>query len=126
MDKLDLDPTLFVSGSGIWHIVDGKSAGDPKRMLRSLIVGRTKDGRSYVVAFTDSDLAERFIERLNLPDAVPLPFLNQQAWLAFLEKLPEAGYEYIGFDPEPNGKIADFGSIDDLISRVREAIDGPE
>src|SRR5260370_37419129 len=125
MAELDFDPNQFAPANGIWHIIDRNSVGDPERVMRSLVVGKASGDRWYVVAFTDSDLAEQFIKRSNLPDAVPLPFLNQQAWLDFLEKLPERAYEYIGFDPEPNGKFADFGTIVDLISRIREALSGP-
>jgi hypothetical protein len=122
MNELDFDEGEFVPGECVWHIVDRKSLGNPVLILRSLVIGQTPKGQDYVIAFSDGDLAKRFIERAKIEDAIPYPFPTQLAWLAFLEDLPGFGYEYIGFDPEPTGKLADFGTISQLIKNVRDAL----
>jgi hypothetical protein len=123
MEDSAFDADTFTTGNGIWHVVDGnKLDSGPNELMASVATGTTKSGKTFVVAFTDKDLAERFVKMLGKQNLVLFPFPNEQLWLNFLEDLPGAGYEYVAFDPGEDGRFADFGTIAALIDRVRESI----
>jgi hypothetical protein len=56
-------------------------------------------GPKAVVAFTDEDLAERFLEALGDPEMVPPATGTPDALIELLENLRRAGYALIAFDP---------------------------
>jgi hypothetical protein len=119
------DDEAFATGTGIWHIVDRRGLDSREAMLNALATRTAADGQQYLVAFTDEDLAQRFIERSGDPNLEPFPFDSQVVWLNFLEDLPESGHEYIGFDPEGE-RFGDFGKIATLIDSIRESLSEPE
>ena len=70
-----------------------------KRVFR--IATLATRGKKAVAAFTDEDLAERFLETLGDPEMVPLATRTLEALLELLEYLRMSGYALVAFDPVP-------------------------
>jgi hypothetical protein len=120
VEELDFDPDRFVIVGPVWHVADRKSI-DPPTDTPGIAVGQMPGGREYVAAFTDRDLAERFIERMQNPDAVLFPVATPADWVNFLNFLSKTGHEYVALDPEP-GKRLTIARIGVLIKIVRESL----
>jgi hypothetical protein len=54
-----------------------------------------------VAAFTDEDLAERFLQALGDPEMVLLPTRTPDMLIELLEDVQSAGYVRVAFDPCP-------------------------
>lgn len=118
MEELDYDPERFSIVNPVWHVVDRKSIPDGPPLFAT---GEGSDGRQYVVAFTDIDLAQRFIERMGHPDAVAIPMPKPSNWIDILENLTGQGHEYVAIDPEPGRRLRIY-SIPELIEHVRNML----
>jgi hypothetical protein len=60
-----------------------------------------KGGKKAVAAFTDEDVAERFLEALGDPEMIPLATRTPTALLELLQNLKRSGYTLVAFDPLP-------------------------
>jgi hypothetical protein len=58
-------------------------------------------GKKAVAAFTDEDLAERFLEALGDPEMIPFATRTPTALLELLQNLKRSGYTLVAFDPFP-------------------------
>jgi hypothetical protein len=121
MEELDLDPDRFIIVNPVWHVVDRRSIDNPDAKGIGVIQGATADGRPYTPFFTDADLAERFLRRLDDPNAMAFPFRQPRDWLAFLEFLAEVGHECTAPDPEP-GRRLQLRTISSVIQAMREQL----
>lgn len=98
----------FVFDYPIMFIVCGASQGDDGRIRRQGTLCVPIDGKQSVVAFTDHDLLERFVEDGGGGRVQVLTIRTAEAFAKFLEAEQRHGAEQIAFDPPRNGKIAKF------------------
>ena len=100
-------PDEFLYTTRLWFAVHESSVvTDDKtgqRRLKDVFRIATLDtgGKRAVAAFTDEDLAERFLEALGDPEMIPLATRTPTALLGLLENLKRLGYAMVAFDPIP-------------------------
>lgn len=123
MEELDFDPNQFIVVNPLWYVADRKSLDDPDARGVVFAKGVTSGGRAFVAVFTDRDLAERFVERVRLPDAVPVEIRTPTEFLTILDYLAETGseHELIAIDPE-SGQLPRIATIARVIQAVRESL----
>jgi hypothetical protein len=102
-----------------------RALGNSDSTTHGIAQGQCKDGRWYVAAFTDPDLARRFAERIESPNIATFPEPTPRDWLAFLEFCAEIGHELIAINPEP-GRPLRIASIGHVIQVVRDLFAGLE
>jgi hypothetical protein len=68
-------------------------------------------GQKAVAAFTDEDLAERFLEALGDPEMVPLTTGTPATLIELLENLRRSGYALIAFDPVPKPVFVPLATV---------------
>jgi hypothetical protein len=113
------DPRFFDIYNPVWHLVSRISLANPN--LRMVVAEAGKEGAWFVPVFTDRELAERALARMNHPDFIALEMESPEAWLLFLERLQHDGYERIAFDIEP-GQVPRGETIAYVIEVVRKSI----
>ena len=121
VEELDFDPDRFIILGPVWLITSRKAIDNQDEKGFTIAEGVTPQGVRYVEAFTDSDLAQRFIERMNDPDAVAFPVPTPPDFIQFLENLFGFGYAHIAIDHEP-GRRPRIATIPALIGVVRESL----
>jgi hypothetical protein len=119
MEEWSFDPRFFDIYSPVWHIASRLSLANPS--LRMVVTEGGKKGASFVTVFTDRDLAERALARMNHPDMIALEMESPVTWLLFLECLQHDRYERIAFDPEP-GAVPRGGTIAYVTELIRKSI----
>lgn len=118
-DSLDFDPSRFLIPNGLWFIMPDCRGLDLRAVCEGLLRTRLEDGEALVVAFTDSDLAARYLERggeAARPYAAGKP-RTRQAILDFLEALLLLGETHMYVDPEPTH--GERHSIAVLVRQIR-------
>jgi hypothetical protein len=66
------------------------------------VIDRLPDGTLYLPVFSDSDLAQRFIDRAGVgQEAIPFE-VTQADFVDVFDFFLKAGYENVAIDPEPN------------------------
>src|SRR5262249_39195806 len=80
--------------------------GTGRRRLKEVFRIATLDtgGQKAVAAFTDKDLAERFLETLYDPEMVPLATRTPDNLIELLESLRKSSYALVAFDPVPHSE----------------------
>jgi hypothetical protein len=121
MEELDFDPNKFIIANPLWYVAGRKSIDNPDARGIIFAKGMTSGGRTFVAVFTDRDLAERFIERANLTDAMPIEIQTPTQFLTILDYLVSTGseHELIAIDPEP-GQCPRIATVARVIQSVRE------
>jgi hypothetical protein len=118
-EEESFDLCFFDIYNPVWHLVSRVSLANPN--FRMVVAEGGKEGESFVPVFTDRDLAERALARMNHPDMVALEMECPETWLLFLERLQHDGYERIAFDIEP-GQVPRGGTIAYVIEALRKSI----
>jgi hypothetical protein len=100
-------PDEFHYSTKLWFAVHASS------MIRDHATGRRclddvfriatirAGGLQAVVAFTDQDLAERFLQSLGDQEMVLLATRTPDMLIELLESMQDAGYVLVAFDPSP-------------------------
>lgn len=99
----------------LWYVAD---EGDDGKTILAKITATSTDGQSAdgVAILTDSDLAERFINR-HCPTSTAFSLPDRESFLQFVDDLETNGILYVGFDPEPTN--VEFVSVSELQSKLR-------
>lgn len=78
------------------------------------------DGKPYVMAFTDSDLASRYFQSDSKCKGCQFGVYDRKEdFLALLAYLDDAGAEYIGFDARPGGVPCKLLTIEQTHAALR-------
>jgi hypothetical protein len=101
------DPGEFVVVEPVYVIAPSPPPADQLEALRRLARGTAPgpDGTptTFVVAFTDRDLAEQFVRDVGPPGAAltPLRLATRETFAVALENLARMGVTHVAFDPGP-------------------------
>jgi hypothetical protein len=99
---LDYDPAKFEILNGLWFIEPARDFGSLQDRCLDLLKLGTPDG-NLVAAFTDKDLARRYIERAEFGRPTrPYHPDTPQALQRVLLILLRCGYTTLAIDPEPS------------------------
>jgi hypothetical protein len=100
------DSTEFLFPGPIWFIAPKQPCLSIDELCRVVLKGVFEDKvggvmRPMVFAFSDRDLAARFLEKSGEQAAPYAPLaLPQHSLIEFLTELPSHGYEFLGTDAE--------------------------
>ena len=102
MDDYPSEEGGFVIPSGLWFIGPKDCPRDPLFLCETLVKYGNSEG-AFVAAFTDEDLAQRYLERIPDPDkALYEPFhpKDPEALTVLLIVLEALGQTHLSIDPE--------------------------
>jgi hypothetical protein len=99
---LDFDPQNILINQGLWLIGPKDFGGSLFDLCVSLGKVSNAEG-NFVVAFTDEDLARRFIERMREKELLsPYRPSGWSEMVEILEALQKMGHTHLAIDPELN------------------------
>ena len=115
----------FLYTTKLWFAVRESSVIEDnetgRRRLKDVFHIATIDtrGKKAVAAFTDEDLAERFLEALGDPEMVCFATRTPDALIELLENLQRSGYSLVAFDPMPKPV---FVPLETVLKDVRREV----
>ena len=115
----ELDEIYIYSGT-VWLIrMNGMPSETVGDVVSSLCIGRRKStGNPLVPMFTNSELAEKFVKQIGIPNISPFKFTDSRQLLLVLEAMPKSGINDIAIDMDMEDAI--YWPVTRLIDRVKK------
>jgi hypothetical protein len=116
MEEFPIADSEFVISGPVWVLANSSQVS---RGVMGVVEFRW-GGTAFLTAFTDRDLAERFLERHPYPGFKPTNFATPEAFFIFLRQAAaEAGYTHVGFDPRADvGKPLRLIPVAELLKKA--------